>query len=743
LPAVPTALGPDSTRPRGRALPRAALVWGLLSLLAALLFARGARADRPVIEGGREAEVVALFAPHKLGDTVAPGWRLMWIRVEADHIEAVAEDAGGEKATLFLHHRDFAPAGATLTASFALTRTPEGASAERGGAALEVMARAVAENDRGGFWRATGSGVENPGGGLMKAWVALRKLLTDGVVMSALTLALLLALVVRQLRGAPRWVAPALAGVVVGALVVRLLIAHPIALGAWPYSRLTQVFRRMYAGPVLGFVTEALGARLYMTDMVSAANLVFAAATPLAIFAHARYVLKDPAVALASAAIFAALPNHIRFSRSEVEFIPSLLLSSLTFAALHAALSDASRAFRWVCAIALPLLIAASMMTRELNALLVPLSLLVLAQAKGAEGAPPERARRVRAGLAGAVVVAGALAFVFDLLPRYSRQLSEGLSLQTVGTGLSSLVSVQTNTLLNPWITPPGLTLLAGFGAFLLWRARATRPHAAFLLAWIGLFYFAHAYVTPSQTAMQARYHLHLGPPVVMLAAPALLELMKRRRAIGVAAAAYLAASPLLHLSFERDIAYNDLREFAFVRGLRDRVEDGCSVLEYTGAGTGDRDARFGRIGAVLDGGAQRSRFNVVAVGAPPGGDPLRPEARAILAKPPACLVVYEGLLCFSEKEVGEPIAPACAAVREGLLLTPIAEESFESEVYDSNLAKGFGPDQGVLTLKLYEGGETRARPVSDFRRAWPALRTGRGAGRRGARRARGGRASR
>jgi hypothetical protein len=702
---VPTAAEPELTQPRGRAAGRAALVWALMALLVGLLFARGARADRPVIEGGREAEVVALFAPHKLGDAIAPGWRLMWIRVEADHIEAVAEDAGGEQATLFLHHRDYAPAGATLTASFAVTRTPEGASPERGGAALEAMLRAVTENDRGGFWRATGSGVENPGGGFMKAWATIRKLLTDGVVMSALTLALLLALVARQLRGAPRWVGPALAGVVVGALAVRLLIAHPIGLGAWPYSRLAQVFRRMYAGPVLGFISEALGARLYMTDMVSAANVVFAAATPLAIFAHARYVLKDPAVALASAALFAALPNHIRFSRSEVEFIPSLLLSSLTFAALHAALSDASRAFRWLCAIALPLLIAASMMTRELNALLVPLSLLVLAQVKEADGARPEAARRVRVGLAGAVVVSGALTFALDLLPRYSRQLSEGLSLETVWTGLSSLVSVHTNTLINPWITPPGLIVLAGFGAVLLWRAREARPHAAFLLAWIGLFYFAHAYVTPSETAMQARYHLHLGPPVVMLAAPALLELMKRRRAIGIAAAVYLGASPLLHLSFERDINFNDLREFAFVRGQRDRIEDGCSVLEYTGAGTGDRDARFGRIGAMLDAGAQRSRFNVVPIGAAPGGDPLRPEARALLAKPPACLVVYEGILCFSEKEVDEPIAPACAAVREGLRLTPIApivEESFESHVYDSNLAKGFGPAQGVITLRIY-----------------------------------------
>lgn len=671
-------------------------------MIAALSFPRGARADRPVIEGGREAEVVALFAPHKLGDAIAPGWRLMWLRVEADHIEAVAEDARGEQATLFLHHRDYAPAGAALTASFALTRTPEGASPEQGGAALEAMSRAVTANDHGGFWRASGSGVEDPGGGFRKAWAAIRKLLTDGVVISALTLALLLAIVARQLRGAPRWAAPALAGVVVGAFVVRLLIAHPIGLGAWPYSRLALVFRRMYGGPLLGFMTEALGARLYMTDMVSAANLVFAAATPLAIFAHARYVLKDPAVALASAAMFAALPNHIRFSRSEVEFIPSLLLSSLTFAALHGALSDPSRAFRRLCAAALPLLIAASMLTRELNALLVPLSLLVLAQAKGAEETPREEARRARVGLAGAVVVAGALTFALDLLPRYSRQLSEGLSLQTVWTGLGSLVRVHTNTLINPWITPPGLIALAGFGAVLLWRAREARPHAVFLLAWIGLFYFAHAYVTPSRTAMQARYHLHLGPPVVMLAAPALIELMKRRRAIGIAAAAYLAASPLLHLSFERDINFNDLREFAFVRGLRDRIEDGCSVLEHTGAGTGDKDARFGRIGAVLDAGAQRSRFNVMAIGAAPGGDPLRPEARAIMAKPPACLVVYEGLPCLSEKEVDQPIAPACAAVREGLVLTPIAEESFESHLYDSNLAKGFGPDQGVITLRLY-----------------------------------------
>jgi hypothetical protein len=687
-----------------------------LALLVLIGVSRSALAI-PVIEPGREPEIVALFAPYALGEDVTPGLRLMWIKVEPTHIRAIVEDAGGPVATLRLDHTSRAPKDGRIgerSESFVLSGEPPGHPV------LERLAGAVRGNDRGGFWRVdapVGPGQSGPPQGPGILTLDAGTWYTDGLVLGVGVLGLLIALVRRQLRDTPRKVGWALAGIVLGGAALRLLLAPEAALGAWPYSRIIYLSTFLHGSPTLGAVTEALGARIHLTDLIFRSNLVIAIFTPLALFAHAHYVLKDHRAALAAAALIAVLPNHIHFSRSEVEFIPSITLSSIAFALVHAALDEPSRTARWAATALLPPLTIAALWTRPLNVLLVP---LLLASAIALR---PASAPRPRVAVVVSLIVGCGVAGVFGhLLPIYGREVNDGLRLGTAWNSVIVLFSPSHNTLINPRITPLGITALAIVGFVGLWR-RGERRHAGFLAGWLAFYFITNSYVMPTEPAMQARYHLHLAPPLVLLAAPGLVDIYRQRPRLGIAACVYLAACPLLHSSYVRDTAFNDAREFAFVREARDQIPDGCTILEYTGPGVGDHDARFARMGAVLDRGKLDTRWRVVPAGGPlgpppaegqpadPGHDPLRPEARALLANPPECLMIYEGLPCLSEKPPGEPTAPACAALRDDPRVERVATERFESRPYDDNLTKGFGPDLREIGLTLYRVGPSRAAP--------------------------------
>lgn len=117
-------------------------------------------ATTPVIEAGREQEIVALFAPHKLGGEVIPAWRLMNVRVQPSYIE-VEIQGPGRSAHLRLDH----PSGSTkhtdTTPSFAITRG-ENAGEGDGKRAVDAVIEAIRKNDGGKFWRTTAE--EKPAG---------------------------------------------------------------------------------------------------------------------------------------------------------------------------------------------------------------------------------------------------------------------------------------------------------------------------------------------------------------------------------------------------------------------------------------------------------------------------------------------------------------------------------------------------------------------------------------------------
>jgi hypothetical protein len=124
-------------------------VWRRLAVIAALVLGTslGRAAPASVIGEGREAEVLALFAPYRLGGEVVEGWRLWNVRIEQTRIEVELRGPGD------------APATFELGQGPARERTPSFAVRRRSGAvgattATNALVEAVRRNDHGGIWRA-------------------------------------------------------------------------------------------------------------------------------------------------------------------------------------------------------------------------------------------------------------------------------------------------------------------------------------------------------------------------------------------------------------------------------------------------------------------------------------------------------------------------------------------------------------------------------------------------------------
>lgn len=260
------------------------------------------------------------------------------------------------------------------------------------------------------------------------------------------------------------------------------------------------------------------------------------------------------------------------------------------------------------------------------------------------------------------------------------------------------------NALLNPSITPPGLLVLALLGAWDLARRRRLRL-LGYLLVWMLGFLVVSAYVVPREPLMQARYHLHLVTPFLLLSAVgvdagwrSLAKLgVTRARLLAGMAAAYLAASPLVHVRCIRDDDFNEMREWLFVHELRDQIEPGCVVLEHTGMGT---DSRMERVGAYIEAGVPRQRFTHISLAADDEGQQLSEQALAALTDPPECLYLLQALPCFSAKRDEQPIAPVCHDAIGWLVHEEVTRVGFESRVYDENLGAHLGEVRWIeLTL--------------------------------------------
>jgi len=692
----------------------------------------GGDGEVPVIEQGRESEVLGLFAPHKLEEELTAGWRLenvaiKWgsIDVELLHIES------GEIVGFTLEHPQRADDGARRIGSFALVKLRgldegalgggEGVAGPGGGAiaALDMVLKAVERNDAGQFWRATSEkeGVGTKGiavtGGLAlgdaDAWyVVPLKLLGDGLLRALFIGAILIFFGFRRGERHQPWIRPALAGVIVAGLLLRLLLSQETTMSAWPYSRIPDMTYRVFYGPLVSWLTQLFGISITLHNAAHWFTFFMAVLGPLAAFVHGRYLLGCDRKALVAAFGLAFLPMHIRFSLSETEFMPSIVVSAIAFALTHVAMSDPKVWARWLATALLLWIVPVMVTLRPLNVLFLPLLAWVIVFMRRESATV---GRRLLVGAA-SVLVGGIVGYL-NLSTAFSQQVSEGLAFSTLLRAGTNLVDPWGNTLINPWMTPLVFSLGALFGAVLLWRARGEeRVRGIFLVFWLLMFLGFHAAVIPPEVMMMARYHLHLVIPFVLLWSTAGLWLWNRGRKWLVVGAAAVCLSPLIHIGFITDTDFNDMKEYDFVIESAASLPDGCTVLEYVGPPSEEPNMRFRMASHAIKEGAETFRLNVISIGAPidlsiPDGgaqmDPLRPEVRELLANPPQCLYYFEGLPCTGVKHPDHHQAPACEAMRNSIPLEEHSNVTVDFRPYDQQTVNGVREELDTVTFRLFK----------------------------------------
>lgn len=673
---------------------------------------------RPVIVSGREDEVLELFAPYALGDEVvpeqAPGWTLHSVDIEVGTIVVWLVSSNETYAQLRLDHPDYGPLGARQLSGFAVHVVEQPPGSEP--AVAHIIER-VDQNDDGRFWSTDvvygGEPREHPYDiALLGSRFAdhFELWFRDGLVFLGFVTLTLLGLVAYVLRDCPTWIRWTLLGAVLLGVLLRVLVSPEVGLDPWSYSRLILPAGRIYHGPALAVLHPEPA---WLTETITTSTLAYAVLTPLAVFVHARYLLDDPRAGLFVAVLVAVMPLHLRFSHSDTAFISSITVSSMVFGLLYVVTRTSSRVGAGFALLLLALPILQLYQLRPLNILYFPMLAATpfLPQALHTDNTLQHRPRVIVT-----LVILSVLTFgwgVPTLLENFGPQVSEGLSVRTLISAATVVFSPRFNMLLNPVFTPPGLTLLAVLGGVDLWR-RKRRWLLAFLVMWLLGVLSAHAYVMPGSPYMQARYHLQLLLPFMLLVACGaeagirwLLENRERKTWLAgrrydyvrVGVVAYVLASPLIHIHGVRNVAFNDMLEWKFVHGLREQIPAECTILEYTGERGG---MRFGRVGASIERGAERPRWKVVEMLEPREGEPEIPDdVRALLEDPPDCLYWYEGLPCFAYKSPEQPKAASCHAIEGFVTLEEVAHTSFESEPYDENLARGLG-DMSTIELRLF-----------------------------------------
>jgi hypothetical protein len=524
-------------------------------------------------------------------------------------------------------------------------------------------------------------------------FVNFRLYAMDGVVLFTLAMLFLTVVLLRLLRGQRGSHAALLFGIVAVGAGFRFWLSKNAPMESWPYSRQIPLTELIWNGPVITYVKQ----RMFLTDMFYWTNTVISILTPIAVYVHTRYLMKTPALSLIAAGIVAVYPNHIRFSRSEINFVMLVALSSFCFTVVHVAVSETSRTLRWVAMAALPFVAIGTFAVRPLACVLAPM--LMATAWFFSEGAP--KARRIVAIVA--VVFAGAWDVKYHLLAQWGNQVEDGLKLQTVIDGVLSIFSNK-NTLFQFSITPIGFLILSILG-FMAFIRKGDWIRAFFLLGWLFAFYVTLGFVIAPTLPMQSRYHLHLMEPFVQLTAVGAYALWEWRRKLGWAVGAYAVAVPVIHMKHITDTDFSQMHEYAFLEHMRTKVPEGCTILEFTDpegvqSVAFDPASRVERFADFRENGEKKQLWKIVRTGGREDTpSKVKPEANELLKSPPACLMLYEGMACWTEKPFSSPIAPACAELKERLLLTAVDSVTVKNRVYNDAWSRGIINDDTKLSL--------------------------------------------
>ncbi|NOY93490.1 MAG: hypothetical protein GXP55_20085 [Deltaproteobacteria bacterium] len=676
----------------------ARLLWSLIALSCAS-WSHGVARAQPVIQAGREQEVLALFAPYRLGGELPGGARLMNVAIQQSSITATVEREGHAARLVLLH-----PQAATSSTSTSLSFSLRIEGDEQARAAALLLMEAVRRNDRLPFWRA---GVSSAAPTTQLKVGPADGLAADGAL---LTLALLLAFLGlrrpgrREPQPLSSWrLVAALAGVTLLGALLRWGLAPQTYLGAWPFSRRVASQDALFDGAGFAWLCDLLGATPNRFGAVSAQTFFFSALAPIAVFAWVRSVFEDRRTGLVAALVVAVLPLHLHFARSEVALVFSVTLSALLLALLWAAIRARTSLGAAAAFISLLWLAPLTFATRPLDLLLAPLAVLAILTLPSLRGPADRR------GLAILLITLSATqVFLAHTLVSFGGQVSDGLHLRVLQDALGSLLSDH-DTLLNPLVTPTALALLALLGVRALLRHPEERRAGVWLLVWLFAAFTAHAYVQPATVAMQARYHLHLVLPFVALVAAGALWVDGRFPRARVPLGLLILLSPLWASGFIRDVDHDTQRELAFVRRAARRLPEDATVLEYEGG----QGMHFGRLFDRLSGGELEPRFRSLPIDPESPTETLSAATRELLtsARP---LYFYQGLACLGLQNA--PPVRACDALLAAVPLEVVLEETIPHRVYDENIASSVAPE-GAIRLRLYRvvprgaGSSPRARP--------------------------------
>ncbi len=620
--------------------------------LGLLLSVRHASAKPPVIEPGREADVLALFRPFELGGEVTPGWRLWNVNIQSTEVRVELRGPGEppQRVQLLLTHPNDPRTGEFDSSQSFKFFFPAAAHSTDNRAALAV-AQAIKRNDQGSFWGVNTS--------------PLLALTRDRLLQFALFVALVVWMLGAELLRMRKTERAWLLGVLALGTALRLFLTREMALDAWPFSRVPILAQAMFSGPLLTHLSQ--DHVFFLTDFIFQVGLVCGLLGPAVVFLHARRMLGSTHAGILAAFLLAIWPSHLRFSHADGTFIASIVFSGMAFALTHDALRHEHRNWRWGALGALVPVLLTTLSLRPLNQIFAVLLIGIAVWLPG--GAP-----RWRRGLVASVI---GLTTLLLSAPEFFRanadQVKSGLTSALFSQALRGFFSYDFNTFIRPDMTPPLGVLLASLGVWALWRQQ--RRVAVFLSVWFGAFFVTHSYVLASPPAMQARYHLHLIVPVILLAAAGSAHLLQQRRRLAQGGVALLCLSPLIHLRFIRDDAFNQPAEHRFVHSLRPLIPEGCSVVEYVGQRKGD--ARFTRVGDQLKDGLQQARFRVLEV------ETHSHDVDELLrqAQRSGCARLYLGIECYVD---GEPQAAACAQLRAAAT-SSVRELELDNRPYDLN----------------------------------------------------------
>ncbi len=667
----------------------------LLSLPAPAVAIDGKLPTRdPIIAPGQEAALQALVAPWQDGAAAAAGFR--WDGVRVDQFRACyVFSRSSDKRELCLVSQE---AAARVAAGTPGRPLPTGAglispSAEPLDADATALLDATAARMRANgvailptLW----TRVE-----VLEAQLPWTTLLTDPLLWPLLLAIWLLLAAARSIRDLPGRGWPWVFGLLAAAAWLRWSISIEAPMTAWSWTRWTRGASTAMNSPILGAVLDETH-WVWADHLQSTVMRLAAVATPLAILGHSRKVFGHSVPALAAAVLLVTSPHHLRFSASDVQFIPSMLWSSCTFLFLYELLELRRWPARLVGLAAFVPLLATTLTARPLNLFYAPLLLLALAMAA-------QHAQARWRQIVGAVIVAVAIWDTYGLVTQQTAAVQGAMSFAVVVDAIGLLLRPDYDPLLFFRLTPPVWFPLIVAGALAMVAlgqgstdAKVSRWRGLWLVGWLLGYIALHGVVIVDEPLNNARYQLHSLPAMAMLAGVGFWLLWQRGgRARWLAAFCGVLAlvAPWMHRDAIRDVDFITQQERAMLTEFRERAPTECTMLEvYTGRSEHVMPGEIEHVPSKV----ARSALRVRGLRTPKpawvthtldGHRPIDDETRTLLAKPPRCLLFFESVDCAVGP--GQPgVRPTCRAVLDAAHWEPLEQRAFPARIYDEGLER-------------------------------------------------------